>query len=153
MNTFYLDTPFSVLRVDCSEDEVLGLEYVARGGKQAPSGPFQKRIADQIRAYLKSPANGFDLPLHTNGTLFQQRVWAALLSIPVGQVRSYGDIAAELNSSARAVGNACRANPIPLIIPCHRVVAAAGIGGFSGKTAGARITLKRRLLAHEGVEI
>ena len=83
------------------------------------------------------------------GTLFQQRVWRALRRIPSGQVRSYGQPRAHFGTSARAVGGARRANPIPVLIPCHRVVSATGEGGFMGKTAGRAMTIKRWLLHHE----
>ena len=76
-------------------------------------------------------------------------MWDALWRIPAGQTRSYGEVAQHLGSSARAVGGACRANPIPVIIPCHRVVGAHGMGGFMGVTAGRGLRLKQRLLAHE----
>lgn len=83
------------------------------------------------------------------GTAFQRRVWQAMQEIPAGQTRRYGELAQALNSSARAVGGACRANPIPFLIPCHRVVATAGLGGFAGAHEGRLVDLKRWLLAHE----
>jgi methylated-DNA-[protein]-cysteine S-methyltransferase len=89
--------------------------------------------------------------LHAAGTAFQQRVWQAMREIPLGETISYGALAKQLNSSARAVGNACRTNPIPIIIPCHRIVAKHGIGGFSGMIQGTRITMKEWLLRHEGI--
>lgn len=153
MNTFYLQTPFSALRVDCTEQALVGVEYVTRIGRQGPANDLQRRIARQIEAYCRNAESAFDLPMDIEGTAFQQRVWAAMQAIPVGEVRTYGEIARQLKSSPRAVGNACHANPIPLIIPCHRIVAASGIGGFSGATSGPRVNLKRRLLVHEGVEI
>ena len=79
------------------------------------------------------------------------RVWQALQKIPYGEVKTYGQLAKELKSSARAVGNACRANPIPIVIPCHRIVAVSGIGGYAGKTDGPVLERKRWLLAHEGI--
>ncbi|MCW9013256.1 MAG: methylated-DNA--[protein]-cysteine S-methyltransferase [Gammaproteobacteria bacterium] len=118
----------------------------------AVSGILQE-VKDQILQYCHSADFQFDLALSPQGTDFQQRVWQCLIAIPAGQVRTYGDIAAELGSSPRAVGNACRANPIPLIIPCHRVVSRAGIGGFAGDISGGKVKLKQRLLRHEGVEI
>jgi len=85
----------------------------------------------------------------TEGTDFQRRVWQQLLLIPAGDTMSYGDIAANLGSGARAVANACRQNRLPLFVPCHRVVASSGIGGFMGKTSGGPLKIKRWLLAHE----
>ena len=90
----------------------------------------------------------FDLPLAPEGTAFQKRVYAAMQRIPFGGMRSYGELAAELGSAARAVGGACGSNPLPIVIPCHRVVAAGGgLGGFSG---GAGASTKTWLLHHEG---
>lgn len=99
--------------------------------------------------YFRDPRAKRNIPLAPAGTPFQRRVWRALCRIPPGQVRSYGELARALGTSARAVGGACRANPIPVLIPCHRVVSANGEGGFMGKTAGRAMTLKRWLLRHE----
>ena len=114
---------------------------------------LMQRVVEQIMAYCQSPQRMFDLPLELEGTEFQQGVWRALLTIPPGQVKTYGELARELKTSPRAVGNACRQNPVPLIIPCHRVVAKQGIGGFGGVTQGRVLAIKQQLLRHEGVEI
>jgi len=108
----------------------------------------EAKIACQQLPHLK-----FDVELNTKGTPFQKKVWQALQKIPAGQVMTYGELARQLNTSARAVGNACRANPIPLVIPCHRVVAKSGLGGFSGSKDGAPVKIKAWLLAHEGLSI
>ena len=105
--------------------------------------------AQQLQRYLDNPEWRFTLKLKLNGTPFQQRVWAALQTLPSGETRSYGALAERLNSAARAVGGACRSNPIAIMIPCHRVVAAQGLGGFSGATAGSKLSLKQWLLEHE----
>jgi len=111
--------------------------------------PLHADIAQQLLSYLGGDSNSFSLPLLPSGTPFQQRVWQALQAIPYGQVLSYGALAKQLGSSARAIGGACRANPIPVIIPCHRVVAAHDIGGFSGDRYGGKVLIKQWLLAHE----
>ena len=104
--------------------------------------------ARQVRAYFDGELRTFDLPLAPPGSPFQQGVYRAMSAIPYGETRSYGDIARDLGSVARAVGQACGANPIPILIPCHRVLGAGGtIGGFSG---GRGTPTKRSLLAHEG---
>ncbi len=90
------------------------------------------------------------MKLKTGGTDFQQNVWKRLLQIPLGSTATYGQLADELNSSPRAVGNACRGNPCPLVIPCHRVVGKSGLGGFSGQVSGPKLAIKRWLLTHEG---
>ena len=101
---------------------------------------------DQLDRYLFQGEQQFSLPLKVEGTPFQKRVWGALQQIPYGQTMTYGKLAEQLNSSARAVGNACRRNPVPVIVPCHRVVARNGIGGYSGATSGYLINRKQFLL-------
>lgn len=117
---------------------------------QPPRGPEAGRVAAWLRAYLAGDRPRGDVSLAPGGTVFQQRVWAALRRIPAGEVRCYGDLARELDTSPRAVGQACRHNPIPILIPCHRVVAVAGIGGFAGARSGPLVGRKRWLLEHEG---
>lgn len=110
--------------------------------------PLLARAAAQLDAYFTKGLAAFDLPLRPAGSEFQQAVWCAMRAIPRGRTRSYGDVARELGSEARAIGAACGTNPIPIIIPCHRVTAAAGaLGGYSGKGGGAT---KRFLLELEG---
>lgn len=103
----------------------------------------------QIEAYLDDPRSRFDLPLALEGTPFRRRVWGAIRAIGPGCTRTYGQIAADLGSAPRAVGQACGDNPLPLVIPCHRVVAADGLGGFAHSGAGFHRTVKRWLLDHE----
>jgi methylated-DNA-[protein]-cysteine S-methyltransferase len=109
----------------------------------------------QIHSYLENPDFVFDLPLRFSGTRHRVAVWEAMQKIPAGKTRTYGDIARSLRSSARAVGGACGANPIPVVIPCHRVIGAGGaIGGFMGaKGEGFELGIKRWLLEHEGASI
>ncbi len=107
------------------------------------------KISSQIEEYLALNKQSFSMIVEPEGTDFQIRVWEALQSIPYGETRTYGEIATQLDSSARAVGNACRRNPIPIVIPCHRVVAKTGIGGFSGQTSGFQIDRKQALLRLE----
>lgn len=115
----------------------------------APRTPVARKACKQLRAYFSDPATAFDLPLEPPGSDFQQRVWQALRRIPSGRVQSYGKLAQRVQSAARAVGGACRANPIPIVVPCHRVVAVSGLGGFMGRTRGPALEIKRWLLAHE----
>lgn len=116
---------------------------------KSPRTPLARRVCTQLRAYFHNPRARFSLPLAPGGSEFQNRVWRAMRRIPSGQVRRYGDLARALDSAARAVGGACRANPIPIVVPCHRVVSASGLGGFMGATAGRALQIKRWLLAHE----
>ena len=121
--------------------------------KHAPAeawevGDRHARWEDELGAYFEGGALGFSLPLDLRGTPFRLRVWSALRAIPRGQVRTYGELARELGSpgASQAVGSANGANPIPVIVPCHRVVARKGLGGFSGP-----MEWKQGLLALEGV--
>ena len=111
-----------------------------------------KQMTQEILAYLKQPHQAFSLPAQLAGSAFQQKVWLAILAIPLGQTRTYSELAAHLQSGPRAVANACGANRLPLLIPCHRVVAKNGLGGFMrGDKNG--LSIKRWLLAHEGVHV
>ncbi len=107
-------------------------------------------IEQQLKNYFQNPKHKFTLKTKPHGTPFQQRVWQALTIIPSGKTLTYGELAKKLNSSPRAVGQACRHNPIPIIIPCHRVVGAASIGGYAGKSQGEIANIKIWLLKHEG---
>ncbi len=118
---------------------------------RAPSEAVAAEAGRQLQAYFRDPCHVFTLPLKPRGTPFQQRVWSALRAIPPGTARSYAELARALGSAPRAVGGACRANPLPIIVPCHRVVTARGaLGGYGGATTGARLAMKKWLLAHEG---
>lgn len=117
---------------------------------------FAKKIKDELDCYFRNSSFQFSLACDIlQGTPFQQRVWQALKDIPSGHVKTYGELAKELNSSARAVGNACRHNSFPVIIPCHRIVSASGIGGYAGDTLDLQkgqinyLQIKQWLLAHE----
>jgi methylated-DNA-[protein]-cysteine S-methyltransferase len=145
-----VDTPLGRVGLRVGEQGLRELDFVGAGVPlHAPANALSRTVAEQIQAYFSDPATGFSVPLEPSGTAFQRQVWDALRRIPSGQTRTYGSLAAELGSSPRAVGGACRANPIPVIVPCHRVVAVNGLGGFAGKTAGPVLERKRRLLAHE----
>jgi len=112
-----------------------------------------KYVIAELEQYFSFAKSFNSISLRPKGTDFQQSVWAELRKIPLGETRTYGQIAKSLNSSARAVGNACRQNPIQIIIPCHRVISANGIGGYTGETAGKQLDIKRWLLKHEGVKV
>ena len=134
----------SIIRIDWLEETVPGTS------KSSPSNShLKKKIILALDNYFKSGLIGEEISLCPQGTAFQEKVWQALKTIPYGSVKTYGDVAKELHTSSRAVGQACRRNNIPLFIPCHRVVAAKGLGGFMG---GYRhVERKRWLLKHEGV--
>jgi methylated-DNA-[protein]-cysteine S-methyltransferase len=114
-----------------------------------PTSPIAERAARQLERYREDPDTRFDLPLLVEGTPFQRRLWDALCEIPRGKTLTYGELARRLGGEARAVGQACGDNRLPIVIPCHRVVAANGIGGFAHATGGYLLEAKRWLLAHE----
>ncbi|HOY70892.1 MAG TPA: methylated-DNA--[protein]-cysteine S-methyltransferase [Methylotenera sp.] len=121
----------------------------AKTSKKSANNKLAMQVASQIEAYLEKADDSFNIPLKLKGTPFQRKVWQEISAIPRGQVLTYSDIAAHLKSSPRAVANACGANHLPLVIPCHRVVAKDGIGGFM-KGAENGLNIKKWLLHHEG---
>jgi len=144
--------PIGRLGLRGTDRELTAVDFLpADAPLRLPEVALARAAAAQLEQYFRDPRTEFRLPLALPGTLFQQRVWAALRAIPPGAMRTYGELARELGSAARAVGGACRANPIPVIVPCHRVVGQAGHGGYCGTVAGELMELKRWLLAHEGM--
>ncbi len=108
-----------------------------------------KPILAELNAYFKNPQHRFTINIEPSGTAFQKKVWKVLQSIPSGETRSYLDLAKRLHTSPRAIGMACRSNPLPIFIPCHRVVAKTNLGGFCGETAGRFMRIKQALLEAE----
>lgn len=147
-----LRTPFAVLGLREAGGRIVAIDYLPLSSEDlAPATALAERAVAQLLAWLADPAMPFDLPVSVNGTAFETRVWNAISAIPVGAVRTYGDVARTVRSVPRAVGGACGRNPLPLIIPCHRVVAAGGgLGGFMGGREDDPLAIKRWLLAHEG---
>ena len=149
-----LRTPFATLGIATTDSHVTGVRFLAPS--TPAKSPARNSIAHlacvQLQAYLDDPAFRFDLPLRLAGTHHRLQVWDAMCRIPAGEVRTYGEVARELRSSARAVGGACGANPVPVVIPCHRIVGAGrAIGGFMGaRDEGFELGIKRWLLRHEG---
>ena len=145
-----VDFPRMKVAVATREERVVEIRYLpSSAASVSPRNALAARAADQLRAYLENPDIRFDLPLAVEGTPFQLKLWEALCRIPRGKTRTYGDLARELEGEARAVGQACGDNRLPVVIPCHRVVAAGGIGGFAHSTGGYLLEAKRWLLAHE----
>ncbi|MGH8692529.1 MAG: methylated-DNA--[protein]-cysteine S-methyltransferase [Burkholderiales bacterium] len=118
----------------------------------APKNLLAERAARQLERYRDEPDAKFDLPLLIEGSPLQRAVWDAMRAIPRGRTRTYGELARELGAEARAIGQACGDNRLPIVIPCHRVVAADGIGGFGHATGGYLLEVKRWLLMHEAPE-
>lgn len=141
-----LHTPVIDLTVTEIEGAIVSLDW-GWSPFQVPS-PLLIEAKKQLDAYFDGDLESFDLPLDPSGTVHQQKVWDAMQTIPYGETETYGDIAQQLTSSAQAVGGACGRNPIPILIPCHRVVSRAGkLGGYSGDGG---LYTKRALLVLEG---
>jgi methylated-DNA-[protein]-cysteine S-methyltransferase len=150
-----IDAPFGKVGIRTSDDAVREIVYLpASTASVAPDCALAGRAAAQIGRYFDSANAGFDLPLAALGTPFQQRVWAGISGIGLGTVLTYGQLAQRIGGVPRAVGQACGSNRFPIVIPCHRVVSASGIGGFAHHGGdGFFRDVKRWMLAHEGVEI
>ncbi len=145
MNTCTVETSMGPLSLVEENGYITKLLWHAE--KSGTPSPVLEQAAQQLKAYFASDLETFDLPLAPAGTKFQQQVYAAMLAIPKGETRTYGDIAKDLGVPAQPVGQACGSNPIPIIIPCHRVVGSDGLGGFSGCGG---VETKVQLLQHEG---
>lgn len=147
-----VDTPLGFVGVTWKDGVLRSLDLEPDAGV-ARTDQVPVSVAQQLDAYFRDGLTRFDLPVAVNGTPFQKRVWNALSHIPPGETVTYGELARQLETSARAVGGACRANPCPIVVPCHRVVAAKGLGGFAGDTTGRKLQVKRWLLRHEGAKL
>jgi len=147
--TVTVPSPLGMLTVTEEDGAITRLRWRGKVATVAPT-PLLAEAARQLAAYFDKSLKDFDLPLRPEGSPFQQAVWQAMCRIPSGSTRSYGAIGAEVGAPARAVGGACGTNPIPIIIPCHRILATGGaLGGYSGQ--GGNET-KLFLLALEGAE-
>ncbi|MBY6091918.1 methylated-DNA--[protein]-cysteine S-methyltransferase [Pseudooceanicola sp. 502str34] len=144
-----LDTPVGRLVLEAREGAItrLGWDSLPESAGDDADAALLEEAAGQLSAYFEGRREGFDLPLSVAGSALQQAVCAEMAAIPFGETRTYGDLAKRLGRPAQAIGQACGGNPIPVIIPCHRVLGASGLGGFSG--AGG-IETKVALLRHEG---
>ncbi len=144
--------PFGALGVRMAGERLAELVFLPSGRRQVPARV--RPVAQALEAYFADPARPFELPLALMGTPFRQRVWAALSTVPAGGTTTYGALARQIGSSARAVGQALGDNPIPIVIPCHRVLSATGLGGFMHTQDPMQdpfpLTVKRWLLTHEG---
>ena len=143
-----MHAPIGDLTISAEDNIIVSLDW--GWAQEQNTNTLLQNAKSQLNDYFDRLRKNFDLPLEPPGTKFQQRVWSMMEQIPYGKTITYGEIAKALGSSARAVGMACGANPIPVIIPCHRVVAANDIGGYSGdggvKTKRVLLHLERVLL-------
>ena len=145
-----LRVPFGALGLRVEQGRLSGIDFLpATVEAVAPQGEFEKLASASLQHYFSDPTHSFRLPLLLKGTPFQQRVWQAIAAIPPGLTLTYSELAIKVGSGPRAVANACGANPIPVIIPCHRVVARSGLGGFMQGRDRDSLSIKQWLLAHE----
>lgn len=144
-----LHSPLGALTLTEEDGAIVALDWGF--GRDQEETPLLLRAREQLDAYFDGARRAFDLPLRPAGTAFQRRVWQALARIPYGTVASYGDLARRLGTAPRALGAACGRNPIPIVIPCHRVVASDGrLCGYSGLDG---VAAKGYLLSLEGAPI
>ncbi len=145
MNLLSMSSPVGNLVLEEAAGALVGIRW-----SDDPAGngsPLLTEAARQLDAYFAGALTDFDLPLRPAGSDFEHRVWTGMQAIPYGKTRSYGELAASIGSAPRAVGGACGRNPIPIVIPCHRVLAKSGMGGYSGSGG---LKTKQTLLALEG---
>ena len=145
MPSLSIPSPVGTLTIDEQDGAIAAIRWA--DSLAGNGSPLLLEAARQLAAYFDGKLRSFDLPLAPNGSAFELRVWTAMQAIPYGETRCYGDLADMVRSAPRAVGRACGRNPIPIVIPCHRVLAKAGLGGYSGDGG---LATKTRLLALEG---
>ena len=152
MNTSSLYTaPFGNLTWVFDSNQNL-IELHLHGQPEYAPYPLPEYWQNLLDQYFSGSLKSFQQLISTQGTPYQQKVWQAIANIPAGQVLTYQDIARQIGSHPRAVGQACGKNPLALVVPCHRVVAKNGLGGFSSGQDNA-LNIKRWLLVHEGINI
>jgi len=135
-----MSSPVGPLTLIEEDGAIVGLDWDASGG--APQTPVLLQAMAELERYFEGEAENFSVPLNARGNAFQEKFYAALRDIPYGETRTYGELAGKLSVSAQAIGQACGANPIAILIPCHRVLGAQGLGGFSGRGGvEAKVTL------------
>ena len=146
MPSLSIPSPVGPLTIEEQDDKIVAISW-SNGASRGNGSPLLDEAARQLAAYFEGKLSHFDLPLAPAGSPFEKRVWAAMQQIPYGETRCYGDLAEAIGSVPRAVGGACGRNPIPVVVPCHRVLAKGGIGGYSGQGG---LDTKRALLRLEG---
>jgi methylated-DNA-[protein]-cysteine S-methyltransferase len=144
-----IPAPFGAIGIGVQDDFLVTLQLMpSPHTERSSSDPFVQQVVSQLKKYLDHPHTPLDIPIAIRGTPFQKRVWKAIAAIPAGETLTYSELAEKVASGPRAVANVCGANHVPLVIPCHRVVAKSGLGGFmQGEKDG--LAVKRWLLDHE----
>lgn len=145
-----LQLPIGKVGIRATQQHLLSIDYVDnKTALLKPKTTMAKETVEQLLCYFADPTYAFNVPMALQVKPFQQQVLSALQQIPIGKTQTYSDLAKLLKTNPRPIGNACRTNPIPIIIPCHRVIAENGLGGYSGETTGRLLDIKRWLLQHE----
>ena len=146
-----ISTPIGNLGLCANQDVITQISFIKDTGSPyiKDANPLVSSAIHELEQYFAGQLKQFQTPFSPAGTPFQQKVWRALIAIPHGQTLTYGQLAAKLKTSPRAIGNACRTNPLLILIPCHRVLAYNGLGGYSGETRGQQLAIKRWLLELE----
>ena len=146
-------TALATIGLQFDGSKLIKVKYLKKRASKAAPSKATEAVKNKIEKYVdpSSRTKTINVAIELNVTSFQGKVLEQLQKIPYGETRSYGEIAKILKTSPRAVGNACRNNPVPIIIPCHRVVAVGGIGGYDGARSGRLLDIKRKLLESEGV--
>jgi len=147
-SSYIFNSPLGHLKIITQDDALISLKYTHEKTSASPD-TFQKSIVKQLQNYLENPHAKFNVKINLMGTPFQKRTWQALQTIPTGKTLTYGELAKQLKTGPRAIGQACRTNPITIIVPCHRIVATDHIGGYAGNIKGEIHDKKIWLLKHE----
>jgi methylated-DNA-[protein]-cysteine S-methyltransferase len=147
-----IKAPFATLGIMSDDTHLLAIHFlpVSVASKSPIPNSIAHLVSVQLAIYLDKPTFKFDLPIKLNGSKHQLDVWHAMQKIPAGKTKTYGELALSVDSSPRAVGTACGKNPVPIVVPCHRITAANGLGGFMGGKREDPLAIKRWLLTHEG---
>jgi methylated-DNA-[protein]-cysteine S-methyltransferase len=148
------ESPIGSLLISEDDHAITQITWLQSERVELDNSPLLERVCNELSVYFLCAESELmkSLPLAQQGTEFQNKVWQCIQTIPCGETRSYSDLAQVLDSSPRAVGNACRANPFVILTPCHRVISKSGLGGYDGATNGNNIIRKKWLLAHERSE-
>ena len=153
MNNYYqavISSPIGQLGICTTNTHLTSIHFlITPTSLQTPNTAIALETSKQLQNYFYDPLFVFNLPYLIKVSTFKEEVLRLLRQIPVGETRSYGDIAMQLNTSPRPIGGACRSNPIPIVIPCHRVIAKNHLGGFNGARQGTFLIIKQWLLHHE----
>jgi methylated-DNA-[protein]-cysteine S-methyltransferase len=147
-----INSPIGHLGIKLNENQsvITRIDFLDKKNTLKKSSiPLIQQAITELENYFNNPHHIFAIPIDANGTNLQKKIWNTMQKIPVGKTLSYGELAERIKTSPRVIGNACRANPIPIFIPCHRIVAKNHLGGFAGAIEGKLIDMKSWLLDHE----